>query len=50
MQASFTTLELGTYLEEPIRTRQDTLALMILLGSFQGHLAVAALQSAFQGH
>ena len=50
MQARFTTRELITYPEGPIRTRQETPTLRNLPESFQGHLAVAALQCAFPGH
>ena len=43
VQVSFTTRYLGAYLEGTIRTRRETSELTTLLGSFQGHLAVAAL-------
>ena len=46
MQASFTTWELGAYLEDLIWTRRANPMLMNLTGSFQVRLAVAALQRA----
>ena len=50
MQESFTARESGAYTEGPIHTRWDTLALMNLLLSFQGRLAITALQRAFLSH
>ena len=45
-----TNWELVAYLGGAIRTRQDTPVLKNLTGSFQGHLAIAALWRAFPGH
>ena len=50
LQSSFVAWESGAYLEGPIWTRQETPALTTLISSFQGRLAVAALQCAFPGH
>ena len=43
MQEIFTARKLGTYMEGPIWTRQETPALTTLMGSFQVRLAFAAL-------
>ena len=50
MQSSFTAQELGAYLQGTIQIRRETPALTTLPVSFQGSLAITALQRAFPGH
>ena len=50
IQASFIAWELVAYLEGPISTCRETLALTTLPGSFQGLLTIVDLQRALPGH